>query len=85
MEEDGGDPEQGGGKAAGVRIFLQRKRPVSVAIWYRDVGGYPPHGTITGGFIGPGGAATYGAAPVAEARWEVGVHLGGGDKSGGRV
>ena len=34
--------------------------------------GYPPYGTGNGGFLGPGGAATDGAATTAEAtqNWE---------------
>ena len=47
--------------------------------------GYPLHGTGPGGCPGPGGAATDRAAPTAAGRHEVGVHLGGGGKGGGRV
>ena len=68
MEENDEDPEQGGGEAAGVRLFLQSLRPVDVALRCRDVGGYLPHGMGPGGFPRPGGAATDGAAPAAEAR-----------------
>ena len=49
------------------------------------MGGYPPHGTGTRGFIGPGGAATDREAPAEENRREVGVHLGGGGESAGGV
>ena len=49
------------------------------------MGGYPPHGTGPGEFPGLGGAETDGADPTAEARREVGVHLGGGGESGGGV
>ena len=50
LEENYEDPEQGGGEAAGVRIFIQSLRLVGVDFWCGDVGGYPPHGTGTGGF-----------------------------------
>ena len=82
LEEDGKNPEQGGGKATGVRIFLQRRCTVGVAIWCRDVVGYSLYGTGPGGFPLLGGVATDGAAPAAEARREEGEHLGGGGKSG---
>ena len=36
-------------------------------------------------FTGPGGSTTDGAAPAAEARQEVGLHLSGGGESGGWV
>ena len=51
----------------------------------RDVVGYPPHGTGPGGFPVPGGAATDREAATVEARQEVGVNLGGGGKSRGRI
>ena len=85
LEEDGKDPEQGGGKAAGIRIFLQSCHTVSVAIWCRYVDGYSPHGTGPRGFPGPGGAETNGADPTVEDIWEVGVHLGGGGDIRGGV
>ena len=45
------DPEQGGGEASGVRIFLFKAfRPVDVDLRSKYVGGYPPHGTGPGGF-----------------------------------
>ena len=44
------------------------------------MGGYPPYGMGTGGFPVPGGAATEGAASIAEVGREMGVHLGGGDE-----
>ena len=49
------------------------------------MGGYPPHGTGPGGFPVPGGAATDREAATVEARQEVGVNLGGGGKSRGRI
>ena len=49
------------------------------------MGGYPPHGTVPGGFPIPGGAATERAAVTAEDGRKVGVHLGGGDEIGGGV
>ena len=85
LEEDYEDPEQVGVKATGVRVFLKSRRTVGVSLWCGYVGGYPPHGTGPGGFLGPGDVATDGAAPTEEARWEVGVHLGGGGESRGRV
>ena len=63
-----GRDEQGGGKAVGVQFFLQIRRTVGFAIWCRDVGGCPPHGTVTGGVPGPGGADTDRAVHVAEGR-----------------
>ena len=62
MEENGKNPEQGGGKAAGVRIFLQSHCPYGVALGKGDVGGYPLHGTGPGGFPRAGGAETDRAA-----------------------
>ena len=85
VEEDDEDPYQGGGKAAGVRIFLQRRRSVGATLRCRDVGGYPPHGTGPRGFPGPGGAVIYGADPAAVSIWEVGLHLGRYGKVGCRV
>ena len=82
MEEDDDDTEQVGGEAAGVRLFIQIRHTVSVSLWCGDIGGYPPHRTGRGGVPGPGGAATDGEAPTSEVIWEVGVHLGGGGKSG---
>ena len=85
VEEDDEDPWQGGGDAADVRIFIQNYHEVSVALWCRNVGGYPPHGTCTGGFPGLGGAANDGADPAAADGREVGVHLCRDSKSGGGV
>ena len=76
MKEDDKDPEQGGVKAAGVHIFLQRRRPVGVSLQCGEVGGYPLNGTGPGGVSGPGDADTNGEVPEVEARQEVGVHLG---------
>ena len=39
LDDNFKDYDPGGGKAAGVRIFLQSCCPVGVALWYRDVGG----------------------------------------------
>ena len=85
LEENVKDPEKGGGEAAGVQIFLQIHRPVGVALWCRDVGGYPPHGTCTGGFSRPGGAVTDRADATAEVGWDMGVHLDRGGERGGGV
>ena len=85
MEENDEDPEQGGSKAAGVRIFLQSRCPVGVSLLSGDMGGYPPHGTVPGGFTRPGGAVTEGASATAEVRQEMGVRLRGGGKRGGGV
>ena len=85
MEENGEDPDQVRGKAAGVWVFLQSCRPVSVALRGGDVGGYPLHGTGPGGSPRPGGTATDRAAATSEFGWKVGVHLGGGGNRGGGV
>ena len=45
----------------------------------------PLHGKVHGGFPVPGGAATDGVAPATEDIRELGVHLGKGGESGGRV
>ena len=50
LEEDDKDLKQGGGEAVGVRIFIMSCHPVGVDIWCRYVGGYPPYGTVPGGF-----------------------------------
>ena len=42
----------------GVRVFLQSRRPVSVAIRCGDMGGYPLHGTDPWGFTRTVGRAT---------------------------
>ena len=85
MEENVQDPEQGGRKAAGFRIFIQISRPSGVAIWCGDMGGYPLHGTGPGGSPIPGRVVTDGAAVTVEFGWKVGVHLGVGGERGGRV
>ena len=84
MEENDKDPEKGRGKAAGVRIFLQIRCPVGVALWCVDVGGYPSYGTGPGGVPRPGGVATDEADTTAEVGWEMGLNLVGGGKRGGR-
>ena len=75
MEYNGEAPEQVGGEATGIRIFLQSRRPVIVALWCRDVGGYPPHVTGPGGFPIPCGVATDEASDTSEVVQEMGVHL----------
>ena len=85
LEDNAEDIEQGGVKAAGVRIFLQSHCPVGVVLWCGDVGGYPLHGTDPGGFPRPGGAATDGAATTEEVGCKVVVHLGGGGERGGGI
>ena len=55
VEEDDKDPQQGGDRAAGVRVFLQSPCSVGAALWNEDMGGYPPYGPVLGGFPGPGG------------------------------
>ena len=85
LEENVKDPEQGGGEAAGVRIFLQIRHPVGVDFWCGDVGDYPPHGTGPGGIPISGGAATDGADATVEVGRKVGVHLGKGGERGGGV
>ena len=49
------------------------------------MGGFTPYGTGPGVFPGPGGTETDGVYSMAEVRLEIGVHLGGGGKTGGRV
>ena len=49
------------------------------------MGGYPPHGTGPGGFLGLGGAATDVESSTEEAGRKVVVHLGGGGESGDGV
>ena len=85
MEENVEDPEQGGGKAAGVWISLQSCCPIGVDLWCRDVGGYSLNGMVTGGFPIPGGVATDRADATKEVVHKVGVHLGGGGNRGGGV
>ena len=85
MEDNYEDPEQRGIEAVGVWLFLQIRRSVDVALWCGNVGGYPLHGTGTGGFSRPGGATTDGASATAEVRQEMGVRLRGGGKRGGGV
>ena len=85
LEEDDKDTEQGGEDTTGVRIYLQRYCTVGVSLQYRDVGGYPLHGTGPGGFPVPCVAATDEEAETAEVRWDMLVHLGGGDKRVGVV
>ena len=80
MEEDCEDPEQGGGEDAGVWRFLKICSTVRVDLCCGDVGGHPPHGMDTGGFPMPGGTETNGAAAMAEAVQEMGVHFGGGNE-----
>ena len=50
VEEDDKYPQQGGGEAAGARIFLQSCHSVGAAIWVREMGGYPRHVPGPGGF-----------------------------------
>ena len=66
MEEDDKNPQQGGGGAAGVRIFLKSYGAGGAAIWRGDLGGNLLPGQIPGGVPGPGGAEADGEAPVAE-------------------
>ena len=72
VEEDDNNPQQGGGRSAGVYIFIYSCGAGSVAIQLIDLGGHPLHGHIPGGFTGPCGAAADGAAPAAEnnGKWE---------------
>ena len=60
------NPQQGGGGAAGVRIFLQSRGAGGVDIQLRDLGGHLPHENGPGGVPGPGGATADGAGPAAE-------------------
>ena len=53
------DTEQGRGETTGVRIFIYIHFPIFVALWCRDLGGYPPHGMVHGVVTGPGGEANY--------------------------
>ena len=46
------------------------------------MGGYPPYGTVTGGFPSRGVAATDGVSSNAEVGWKLGVQLGRGGKIG---
>ena len=79
------DPEQGGGEAAGVQIFLQIRRPVGVYLQCGDVGGYSPHGKGPGRFTITGDVVTDRAAVTAEVGRDMGVHLGRGSERGGGV
>ena len=49
------------------------------------MGGYPLHGTGTGRFTRPDGAATNGAAAMFEVGQKVGLHFGAGGERGGWV
>ena len=69
----------------GCTDFIQSRRPVSVALWYGDMGGYPQHGTGTGGFPRTCGMLNDGVASTAEFGRNMGAHLGGGGERGGRV
>ena len=40
--------QQGGGDAAGIRIFLQRRGPFGADFRCRNLGGHPPYGPGTG-------------------------------------
>ena len=85
MAENVEDPEKGEGKAAGVWIFLQSSRPISLALQCRYMGGYLPHGTGSGVFSIPGGAETDGADSTDEAGRKVGLNLGGDADRGGKI
>ena len=85
LEENDKDPEQGGGKAADVWIFIQIRRPVGVALLCVYVSVYPRYGTGPESFPISDVAATDGVADMAEVRQYMGVHLGGGGKKGGGV
>ena len=50
VEKDDEDPYQGGGKAAGVQIFLQSRCSVGIYLLFGDVGGYHRMGRVLGGF-----------------------------------
>ena len=80
MEDDDKDPQQGGGGAVGVRIFLKNCVAGGVDIRIRDLGSHSPHGQSPGEFTRPGGAAADREACAAEKLREVGIHLGGDDK-----
>ena len=62
-------------------------KPLSSRLWssVQRRGWLPPHGTGPGIFPILGGEVTEGGAAMAEVRREVGVHLRGGGKRGGRV
>ena len=49
------------------------------------MGGYPPYGTVPGGFPGTGCAATERADTTAAVRREVGVHIVESGEGGGEV
>ena len=85
VEEDDKDTQQGGVEAVGVRLFFQIRHSVGAALRCGDMGGYPPHGPVSGGFPGPGGVAIDEEDPAEASRREVGVHLGGGGKVVGGV
>ena len=80
VEEDDKNPQQGGGRDAGVRIFLQSCHSVGAALWRGDMGSYPPNGLVPGWFPGLGVAAIDRPAPATAGGREVGVHLDGGGK-----
>ena len=63
VEEDDEDPYQVGVNVAGVRLILHILCSVGVAIRCRDVGGYPPHGTVPRWIPVPSGTETDGSAP----------------------
>ena len=69
----------------GVRVFLQSRRPVSVAIRCGDMGGYPLHGTDPWGFTRTVGRATDREAATEEVGQEMIVHLSRGGNRGGGV
>ena len=46
MEEDGKNPHQGGGGAAGVQVFLKIHDIGGVALCIGDLGGQPLNGKI---------------------------------------
>ena len=68
-----------------VRTFFQIRFTVGVALLFRDVGGYPPHGTDLGGYPGPGSSENNRAASTSELGREMGVHLDKGGMRGGGV
>ena len=49
------------------------------------MGGRPPHDPGPGGVPVPGGAKIYGEVSAAAEQQEMGIHLGGSGKVGGRI
>ena len=85
LEDNDKDTDQEGRNAAGVPLFLQSRPPLVVALRYRDMSGYPLHGTSPGGLPILGDTTTDRAAATAEVGREMGIHFGRGGERECRV